>query len=53
MQKEPTSYRISKTAKQLLALLAAKLGLSQTAVIELAVRRLAEAEGVKAEEVQK
>jgi biotin operon repressor len=52
MAKEQTSYRISTTAKQLLALLATKLGLSQTAVIELAIRRLAEAEGVKVE-VQK
>jgi hypothetical protein len=49
MAKEQTSYRISVVAKHLLALLSAKLGLSQTAVIELAIRRLADAEGVKVE----
>lgn len=49
MAKKQASYRMSAVAKALLAQLAQKLGLSQTAVIELAIRRLAEAEGVKAE----
>ena len=49
MAKCPTSIRISEEAKRLLAALAAKLGVSRMAVIEIAVRKMAEAEGVKAE----
>jgi predicted transcriptional regulator len=49
MTKHPTSIRISEEAKRLLAALADKLGISQMAVIEIAVRKMAEAEGVKVE----
>jgi predicted DNA-binding protein len=43
---KPTSLRLSEEGKQLRKLLAKKLGLSESAVIELALRRLAEMEGV-------
>lgn len=39
--------RLSEEAKRLLRLLAQKLGQSQAGIIELAIRRLAEAEGIK------
>ena len=45
--KEPRHFRLSADARRLLALLQAKLGLSGTAVVELAIRRLAEREGVR------
>jgi predicted DNA-binding protein len=41
-----TSIRLSEEGKQLRKLLAKKLGLSESAVIELALRRLAQMEGV-------
>ena len=41
----PTSMRLSHEALALIALLSRKLGASRTGVLELAVRRLAEAEG--------
>ena len=44
-----TSMAISKQAKILIEKIATKLGLSKTAVMEMAVRRLAEREEVKAE----
>ena len=43
---KPTSLRLSEEGKQLRKLLAKKLGLSESAVIELAIRKLAEREGV-------
>jgi predicted DNA-binding protein len=43
---KPTSIRLSEEGQQLRKLLAKKLGLSESAVIELALRRLAEMEGV-------
>ncbi len=42
----PTSIRLSEEGKQLRKLLAKKLGLSESAVVELAIRKLAESEGV-------
>ena len=42
----PTSLRLSEDGKQLRKLLAKKLGLSESAVVELAIRKLAEREGV-------
>jgi predicted transcriptional regulator len=42
--KERTSFTLSPECKHLLQLLAAKLGLSQASVIEMAVRQLAERE---------
>jgi len=48
--KKATSYRLTEHALDLIELLNEKLGLSsQTAVIELAVRKLAESEGIKQE----
>jgi predicted DNA-binding protein len=46
-RKKATSIRLSEEGKQLRKLLAERLGLSESAVIELALRRLAEMEGVK------
>jgi len=46
-KRKPKSLRITPEADRLLALLAEKLGLSQTSVMELAIRRLAEQEQVK------
>jgi len=43
----PTSHRLSDEARRLLALLAEKLSISQTAVLELAIREKAKREGIK------
>lgn len=43
----PTSVRLSPEARQLIKRIRVKLGLKQTAVIELAIRRLAEMEQIK------
>ena len=43
---KPTSIRLSEEGQHLRKLLAKKLGLSESAVVELALRRLAELEGV-------
>jgi predicted DNA-binding protein len=45
--KEATSYRLTTEVKQLIKLLAQKLGVNETSVIELAVRKLAKEEEVK------
>lgn len=47
--KQPTSVRLSPEAKRLLERLADKLGVTQAAIIEMAIRRMAEAEGVSLE----
>ena len=47
-----TSFRLSPTAIELIAQLAAKFGLSQAGIVELAVRKLAEAEGIKVESIK-
>lgn len=47
MKKNPTSIRLSDEGKRLMALLAEKLGISQAAVLELAIREKAKREGVK------
>jgi predicted transcriptional regulator len=47
MDKKPTSIRLSEEARRLRALLAKKLGVSQSAVLELAIRELARREGIK------
>jgi predicted transcriptional regulator len=46
MKKRATSIRISPTAKALLEKLATHLGLSQTGVLELAIRQLAKQENI-------
>lgn len=45
-EKQATSYRLSGTARRLIEALAVRLGISQTAVIEQAVRLLARREGI-------
>jgi predicted transcriptional regulator len=51
--KKATTIRYTPEARRLLKLLAAKLGVTQSAVIELAIRALAKAEGVtRAEDTQ-
>lgn len=44
-KKHATSIRLSSDAKRLLVLLAQRLGISQTAVLELAIREKARREG--------
>lgn len=46
MAKHKTSIMFSLTAKKLIVRLVEKLGLSQSAIIELAIRKLAESENV-------
>ena len=41
MERKPTSFRLSTTALKLLCILAEGMGLSQTGVVETAVRELA------------
>ncbi|HEY4033966.1 MAG TPA: hypothetical protein VGL94_08410 [Ktedonobacteraceae bacterium] len=45
--KEATSYRLTTEVKQLIKLLAQKLGVNETSIVELAVRKLAKEEDVK------
>ena len=45
--KYPTSLRLSPEAKRLLVALAERLGISQTAVVEIAIREKAERENVR------
>lgn len=45
--KKSTTIRLSEDARGLLARIAAKLGVSQAAVMEMALRLLAKREGVK------
>lgn len=47
MPKTRKNFRITSEAEKLLEKLVAKLGLTETAVVELGIRRLAELEGVK------
>jgi predicted transcriptional regulator len=47
MKKTPTSIRMSDEGKRLLEALAEKLGISQAAVLELAIREMAKREEVK------
>lgn len=42
-----TSYRISDEGKQIMKLIAKKLGVNDTAILEIAIRRLAELEDIK------
>jgi predicted transcriptional regulator len=47
MKNKPTSVRLSDDAKRLIKLMSQKLGISQTAIIELAIREKAKREGIK------
>ena len=48
--KQATSIRLTPEAKCLVENLAKKLGVSQAAIIEIAIRRLAQAEKVKCQQ---
>ncbi len=48
--KDRLGFALTKDAQQLLKQLKAKLGVSQAGVVELAIRRLAQAEGVEQSE---
>ena len=50
MKKEATSYRISVEAKQKIKVLAKHLGVNETSVIEIAIRKLVDLEGVEKEQ---
>jgi hypothetical protein len=45
--KQQANFRLSDEAHRLLVMLTKKLGVSQTAIIELALRRLADDEKIK------
>lgn len=45
--KRATSIRLTPEAKRLMAVTAKKLGISQSAVLELAIRQFAKNEGIK------
>lgn len=47
MNKTPTSFRLSQKAKRLIRALAKRMGVSQTAVLEILVREKAKREGVE------
>jgi len=47
MPKKKTSIQLSEEAKRLQKLLAEVLGINQTAVMELAIRELADRKGIK------
>jgi hypothetical protein len=47
MKKKLTSIRLSEDAKRLIVLMSEKLGISQTAIIELAIREKANREKIK------
>jgi predicted transcriptional regulator len=46
MKKRATSLRLSDQARSLLVRLSERLGISQTAVLEMAIRKLAREEGI-------
>ena len=50
MTKKHTSYRISEEGKQIIGLLARRLGVNETSVVEMAVREMAEKRGIKGEQ---
>lgn len=45
--KRATSVRLTSEAKRLMAVIAKKMGISQSAVLELAIRQFAKNEGIK------
>lgn len=49
MKKQRTSFSLSPECKTLTKLLSEKLGISQASIIEMAVRKLAEAENINKE----
>lgn len=51
MIKTPTNMRLSEEARMLMKRLGQKLGLTDTSVMEMAIRKLAETEGVRKEQL--
>lgn len=51
--KNSTSFRLGNEAKQLLALIADKLDISQAAVLEIAIRDMAKKEEITSKQVPK
>ena len=49
MDKQATSIRLTPEAKRLIKELANKLGVTQASIIEIAIRKLAEVEGISQE----
>ena len=49
-RKTPKAFRLSDAGESLLTAIAERLGVNQTAVIEMAIRRMATSEGVTAPE---
>lgn len=49
-RKTPSAFRLTTKGKSLLRLLAEKLGVNQTAVVEMAIRQMAEREKIVAAE---
>ena len=45
--KVPVSFRLTDDAKELLLLLKQKMGIDKTDVVEVAIRKLAQSEGVQ------
>ena len=45
--KHKTSFSVSREAERLLRLLAEKLSISKSAVLEIAIRKMAKAEGIR------
>ena len=52
METKHTSYRISHEGKQILKLLSKKLGVTDTAILEIAIRKYGEMEGIRSCEAQ-
>lgn len=48
-QRSPKSFRLTEDAEKLLEGLSQKMGVKHTGVMEIAIRQMAEREGVKAE----
>ena len=46
-KKHKTSISVSQEGERLLALLTQKLGINRSAVLEIALRKMAKAEGIK------
>lgn len=47
MRTKQSSYRISEEGKQIMKTLAKKYGITDTAILEIAIRKFGEIEGVK------
>ncbi len=50
MRTKQSSYRISDEGKQIIKILSKKYGITDTAILEIAIRKLGEVEGVKLEQ---